>query len=332
MKKEVKMPWQERPKDSKAIIWRYTENPIINRNPKEGIARIFNSAVIKYQEGFIGVFRAETTAVLPHLRLGYSDDGINWTFDDKPIDFVDETGKSWNPYYAYDPRLVEIEGVYYIIWCTDFYGPTIGLAKTTDFKKFVRLGNPFLPFNRNGVLFPRKVNDEFLMLSRVSDNGHTPFGDIFLSYSKDLEYWGKHRHVMTKGGNGWWQSLKIGGGPAPIEVDEGWLTIYHGVTNTCNGYVYSMGVAILDKDEPSKVLYRAKDYLLTPEEEYETVGFVGNVVFPCATLVDEKTGNVAIYYGAADTYVALAFSTIDLLVDFAKKNNEKVGDDDQIGR
>lgn len=332
MIKDIKIPWEERPKGSTEVVWRYSVNPIIKRNPVKGIARIFNSAVVQYKDGFIGVFRAETTAVLPHLRLGYSKDAINWEIADKPIDFIDESGKPWNPYYAYDPRLVLVDDVYYVIWCTNFYGPTIGLAKTTDFKTFTRLENPFLPFNRNGVLFPRKVNNEFLMLSRVSDNGHTPFGDIFLSASKDLAYWGKHRHVMTKGGSGWWQSLKIGGGPAPIEIEEGWLVLYHGVTNTCNGYVYSMGVAILDKEEPSKVLYRARDYVLTPEKEYETTGFVNNVIFPCATLVDEKTGKVAIYYGAADTYIALAFSTIDLLVEFAKKNNEKVGDDDCLGR
>ncbi len=330
MIKNVKMPWEDRPKGSNDVVWRYSKNPIIKRNPVPKIARIFNSAVMKYKDGFVGVFRAETTATLPHLRMGYSKDGINWDIDSKPIDFIDEKGESWNPYYAYDPRLLEIDGVYYIMWCTNFYGPTIGLAKTTDFKTFVRLENPFLPFNRNGVLFPRKVNGEFLMLSRISDNGHTPFGDIFVSASKDLVYWGKHRHVMTRGGSGWWQGLKIGGGPAPIEIDEGWLLIYHGVTNTCNGFVYSMGVAILDKEEPSKVLYRARDYILTPEEEYETVGFVNNVVFPCATIVEDN--KVAIYYGAADTYVGLAFSTIDLLVEFAKANNEKVGDDESLGK
>lgn len=330
MNEKIKIPWQERPKDSTSIVWRYQENPIIKRNPIKGIARIFNSAVLPYKDGFIGVFRAETVATLPQLRLGYSADGINWRIKDESINFIDEEGNEWNSSYGYDPRLVKIEDTYYIIWCTDFFGSAIGLAKTKDFKTFMRLENPFLPFNRNGVLFPRKINNEYLMLSRVSDNGHTPFGDIFLSYSKDLKYWGKHRHVMTKGGHGWWQNLKIGGGPAPIEIEEGWLIIYHGVTNTCNGYVYSMGVAILDKDEPSKVLYRAKDYILTPEFEYEIVGFVPNVVFPCAILVDSETGQIAIYYGAADTYVALAFSTIDLLVNFAKENDEKVGDDDKL--
>lgn len=326
------MPWEKKPEGYQAPVWRYSKNPIIKRNPVPGVARIFNSAVVPYQGNYIGVFRAETTATLPHLRLGHSKDGINWEIEDKPITFVDENNKPWQPYYAYDPRLIEIEGTYYIVWCTDFHGPTIGIAQTKDFKTFVRLENAFIPFNRNGVLFPRKIGGAYKLLSRASDNGHTPFGDIFISSSFDLTHWGKHRHVMARGGAGWWQGLKIGGGPAPIETDEGWLMIYHGVCNTCNGYVYSMGVAILDLDEPSKVLYRSGHYILTPEAPYEEVGFVPNVVFPCATLVDQETGRIAIYYGAADSYVALAFTTVDELVNFAKKNHEKVGDDDSLGR
>ena len=325
------MPYEAKPEGLNAPVWRYSKNPLIKRNPQKGIARIFNSAVVPFNNEFIGVFRVEDQSSLPHLRLAHSKDGINFTVEEERIHFVDEDGNPYDPYYAYDPRLVKVEDDYFIIWCTEFYGPTIGLAKTKDFKTFVRLENCFLPFNRNGVLFPRKINGEYKMLSRVSDNGHTPFGDIFVSSSKDLTYWGKHRHVMEKGGNGWWASLKIGGGPAPIETEVGWLMIFHGVILNCNGYVYSMGVAILDKDEPSKVLYRAKYYIMTPEEEYETVGFVPNVVFPCSTLID-KEGHIAIYYGAADTYVALAFTTVDELIDFAINNHEGVGRDAGLGR
>jgi beta-1,4-mannooligosaccharide/beta-1,4-mannosyl-N-acetylglucosamine phosphorylase len=118
------------------------------------------------------------------------------------------------------------------------------------------------------------------------------------------------------------QGTKIGGGPAPIETTEGWLMFYHGVSGTCNGYVYSMGAAILDIDDPSKVLYRTRDYLLTPEKEYETTGFVPNVAFPCATLHDADTGRIAIYYGAADTYTAVAYCEVNELVEYIKANSE----------
>ena len=199
------------------------------------------------------MFRGEQVNGVPYIYLGHSEDAIHWTFDKDKIPFVNEKGEPFMPVYAYDPRLVKVEDTYYIIWCQDFYGASIGIAKTTDFKTFVRIENPFIPFNRNAVLFPRKINGMYTLLSRPSDSGHTPFGDIFLSQSPDMEFWGRHRHVMSKGSN-WWESVKIGGGAAPIETSEGWLLFYHGVTGTCNGFVYSIGGAILDRDEPSKVL------------------------------------------------------------------------------
>ena len=322
------MPWQEKPEGFDGVVWRHDNNPIIDWNTTKKSARIFNSAVLPYEDGFIGVFRADHKNGRPQLHLGRSTDALNWDIEDEEIHWVDEQGNDYQPSYAYDPRLVKIEDTYYIVWCCDFGGAALGLGMTKDFKTFVRLENPFIPFNRNGVLFPRKVNDKFLLLSRPSDSGHTPFGDIFLSESPDLVHWGRHRRVMTKGGQGWWQGTKIGSGATPIETSEGWLMFYHGVSGTCNGFVYSMGAAILDKENPSKVLYRTRDYLLTPEKEYETTGFVPNVAFPCATLQDPETGRIAIYYGAADTYVAVAYAQVDELVKYIKENSELVDGDD----
>lgn len=322
------IPWQEKPEGFEGVVWRHNNNPIINWNPTKKSARIFNSAVLPYEDGFIGVFRADHKNGRPQLHLGRSTDALNWDIEDEEIHWVDEQGNDYQPSYAYDPRLVKIDDTYYIVWCCDFGGAALGLGMTKDFKTFVRLENPFIPFNRNGVLFPRKVNDKFLLLSRPSDSGHTPFGDIFLSESPDLVHWGRHRRVMTKGGQGWWQGTKIGSGATPIETSEGWLMFYHGVSGTCNGFVYSMGAAILDKDNPSKVLYRTRDYLLTPEKEYEITGFVPNVAFPCATLQDPETGRIAIYYGAADTYVAVSYAQVDELVKYIKENSELVDGDD----
>jgi beta-1,4-mannooligosaccharide/beta-1,4-mannosyl-N-acetylglucosamine phosphorylase len=325
------IPFEE-PENDESIVWRYSKNPIIRRHPVQGIARIFNSAVTTFDNRFVGVFRAEDESTLPHLRVGWSDDGIAWTIDSEPIRFVDSEGRQWMPGYAYDPRVVAIDNTYYLIWCTEFHGPTIGLAKTDDFKTFIRLENAFLPFNRNGVLFPRTINGVYKMLSRPSDSGHTAFGDIFISESPDLVHWGRHRHVMSKGGTGWWQNLKIGSGPAPIETDEGWLLFYHGVTQTCNGFVYSMGAALLDIDEPSVVLKRTNNFLLTPEMPYEETGFVPNVVFPCAALSDAKTGRIAIYYGSADTYVSLAFTTIEKVMAALDESDGRIDYDADLGR
>lgn len=324
------IPWQDRPEGCTSPLWRYTENPIIHRNPIPGIARIFNSAVVPFGDGFVGVFRAEQTNGIPFINFGRSSDGIHWDIDTERITFVDENGESFMPKYAYDPRLVKVEDTYYALWCQDAYGATIGMAKTTDFKTFTRVENPFVPFNRNAVLFPRRIGGMYTMLSRPSDSGHTPFGDIFLSQSPDMEFWGRHRHVMGKGTN-WWENVKVGGGAAPIETDEGWLIFYHGVTGTCSGYVYSAGGAILDRDEPSRVLYRCGSFLLTPEMWYEERGFVPNVCFPCATLQDGATGRIAVYYGCADSYVGLAFTDVDTVVEYIKANDYASEEDKNIG-
>lgn len=208
------IPWQDKPADCAGPLWRYTENPVIRRNPLPGVARIFNSAVMPYEGAYIGVFRGEQTNGIPFIYLGRSKDAIHWDIEPEKIQFVNEAGEPFMPPYAYDPRMVKVEDTYYIIWCQDAYGAAIGMAKTTDFKTFTRVENPFLPFNRNAVLFPRKINGNFKLLSRPSDSGHTPFGDIYISESPDMKYWGCHRHVMGKGSN-WWENVKIGGGAPP---------------------------------------------------------------------------------------------------------------------
>lgn len=321
------IPWQDKPEGYEGVVWRHSENPIIGWNPSPKVARMYNSSVVPFEGGFAGMFRGDHKNGRAHIHLGFSKDALHWKIEDDEIQWKDQNGQPYQPGYGYDPRLVKIEDTYYIVWCTDFGGAALGLGMTKDFKEFTRLENPFIPFNRNGVLFPRKINGNFVLLSRPSDSGHTPFGDIFLSESPDLTYWGKHRRVMTKGGSGWWQGVKIGAGAVPIETTEGWLLFYHGVSTTCNGFVYSFGAAILDINNPSKVLYRTKDYILTPEKEYETAGFVPNVVFPCATLNDAETGRIAIYYGAADTYLAVAYTKVDELVNYIKANSELVPGD-----
>ena len=325
------VPWQDKPDGvMNAPIWRYSENPVIGRNPVKGVARIFNSAVMPYGDEFIGVFRGEQVNGIPYIYMGRSKDAITWSIDENKIPFEDAQGNPFMPKYAYDPRLVKVDDTFYIIWCQDFFGAAIGMAKTQDFRKFTRIENPFLPFNRNAVLFPRKINGNFVMLSRPSDSGHTPFGDIFVSESPDMEFWGRHRHVMGKGSQ-WWESLKIGGGAAPIETSEGWLLFYHGVAGTCNGYVYSIGGVILDIDNPSIVKYRCQNFLLTPEKPYEECGFVPNVTFPCATIHDAHTGRIAVYYGAADSYVGLAFTQADEIITYIKENSIVTPEDTEIG-
>ncbi len=317
------IPWEERPAGDDGIVWRYSKNPLIGWNPTPSTARVFNSAVLPHDGEFIGVFRADHKNGRPDIHFGRSRDGLTFEIDDNVIPWVDEQGKPAPVSYGYDPRFLKIGDTWYVTWCDDMRGASIGMGKTKDLTTWIRMPNPLMPFNRNGVLFPRTINGKYYLLSRPSDSGHTPFGDIFISESPDLIYWGNHRFVMGRGGRGWWQGVKIGAGPVPIETSEGWLLFYHGVVNTCNGFVYSFGAVILDREQPWKVRYRLRDYLITPEKPYETTGFVPNVTFPCANLYDAATGRIAVYYGTADTYTALAFCRVDELVGHIRKNHEE---------
>lgn len=315
------LPWEDRPAGSQAVLWRSAQNPIIDHDHIPSSNSIFNSAVVPFEDGFAGVFRADSKTRRMQMHAGFSQDGLNWDISDERIHFEakDKRVSEINDFeYAYDPRVVWIEDRYYVIWCNGYHGPTIGLGYTFDFKTFYQMENVYLPYNRNGVLFPRKINGNYVMLSRPSDSGHTPFGDIYLSESPDLTYWGRHRYVM--GATDGWQATKIGAGPIPIETTEGWLLIYHGVLTSCNGFVYSMGAALLDLDEPWKVIARGQRYLLAPQAPYERTGDVPNVAFPCAALVDPGTDRIALYYGAADTCVGVAYGYINEIIDYIKED------------
>jgi beta-1,4-mannooligosaccharide/beta-1,4-mannosyl-N-acetylglucosamine phosphorylase len=313
------LPWEERPRECSQVIWRSTKNPIITRGAVPDTNSIFNSAVVPFKDGFAGVFRCDNTARVMQLHAGVSQDGIHWEIEPQRIQFRCEDEEIGRFVYGYDPRVCWLEDRYYLTWCNGYHGPTIGVGYTRDFKTFHQMENAFLPYNRNGVLFPRKINGKFAILSRPSDTGHTPFGDIFYSESPDLVHWGHHRHVMVLAGG--WQATKVGAGPTPIETSEGWLMIYHGVLTSCNGFVYSFGAALLDLEQPWKVIYRTRPYLLNPREYYECVGDVPNVVFPCAALFDPPTGRMAIYYGGADTVTCLAFTKATELIDFVRENS-----------
>lgn len=318
------MPWEEKPTGCQDVLWRFQCNPIIPRDLIPSSNSIFNSAVVPYQDGFAGVFRCDDKRRVMQLHSGRSLDGINWTINYERIEFLPDnpTVKEISSFeFGYDPRVCWLEDRYYVTWCNGYQNsPTIGVGYTYDFETFYQLENAYVPFNRNGVLFPRKIKGKYAMLNRPSDNGHTPFGDIYYSESPDMVHWGCHRFVM--GATSGWQSTKIGAGPIPIETTAGWLLIYHGVLTSCNGFVYSMGAALLDLDQPWQVMYRTEPYLLSPQMPYECVGDVPNVTFPCAALADAKTGRLAIYYGGADTVTCLAFAYIDELIDFTKRNSK----------
>lgn len=303
---------------NETVFKRYAHNPIVVPSQVPRANSIHNSAVVPFKDHYAGVFRIDEVDFRFTLHVGFSQDGYKWDISPDVIKMNPIRPEIANNYRTYDPRLTKIDDTYYLTWCSDTpQGPCIGLATTQDFVNFTQLENITAPPSRNCVIFPRKINGKYAIYHRPSDKGHTPFGDMFYATSPDLEHWGCNRFVF--GPVQGWQSTKIGPGPAPIETPEGWLLIYHGVWTSCNGYLYYAGGALLDLDQPWKVIARTKDYLLAPTELYERVGDVPNVVFPSAAIVEN--GKMRLYYGCADTAVGCAEAQVDEIIDFIKKHS-----------
>ncbi len=305
---------------NETVFKRYSGNPIVTAKAVPRANSIHNSAIVRFGDGYAAIFRVDEINMNFVLHVGWSKDGIHWDIDPNPVQMDSDDPEIYVSPMSYDPRITQIAGTYYITWCNaTAQGPQIGLATTQDFKRFKQWDNPLPTANRNCVLFPRKINGKYAIYHRPSDRGHTPFGDIFYATSPDLEHWGHHRFVF--GPVGGWQSTKVGPGPAPIETAEGWLLIYHGVWTSCNGYLYYAGGALLDLEQPWKVLYRTQDYLLAPTEPYERVGDVPNVVFPSSAIVEGD--NLRLYYGCADTCISIAEAKVSEIIDFVKTHSFK---------
>ena len=190
-----------------------------------------------FEGKFAGVFRCDDTARSMQLHAGRSDDGIAWQIDSRPSTFSPLTANPCNGSMATIPPSAGSRDRYYVTWCNGYHGPTIGMAWTRDFETFHQMEIRSSLFQPQRRALSAEDRREIYDALGPSDNGHTPFGDIYVSQSPDLIHWGVHRHVMSP--NGGWQSTKIGAGPIPIETKHGWLMFYHGVLTSCNGFVYS---------------------------------------------------------------------------------------------
>jgi beta-1,4-mannooligosaccharide/beta-1,4-mannosyl-N-acetylglucosamine phosphorylase len=181
------IPWQPKPAGAHGVVWRHSDNPVIDLHPFPKARSVYNSCVVPWKNGFVGAFRVDWLCMTPYLHLGFSDDGLTWKINEEPIHFLQSDKALGELTFAYDPRLCKLEDRYYITWCNSYHGSTIGQAWTKDFKTFHQIENAFLPYNRNGVLFPRKIQGKYAMLSRPMGSGAAVnYGDIFYSESPDL--------------------------------------------------------------------------------------------------------------------------------------------------
>ncbi|GAB3256258.1 glycoside hydrolase family 130 protein [Larkinella harenae] len=235
---------------------------------------------------------------LSHLRLARSQDGIHFTVDEKPFIFPERADESFG---VEDARITFLDGQYWITYtAVSENGPGVGLIVTKDFVSFERKGMVLPPPNKDACLFPQKINGFYYMLHRpmVSDIGKP---SVWLARSPDGIHWGDNRFLFGAAGTPW-EHLKIGAGPEPILTDKGWLVCYHGASIN---HEYSLALALLDRDDPTKVLDRSTAPLLTPDLDWERVGFFPNVVFSNGW-VQLPDGRILVYYGAADYCVGVA--------------------------
>jgi predicted GH43/DUF377 family glycosyl hydrolase len=211
-----------------------------------------------------------------------------------------------------DPRITAVAGEFLITYSAySRNGVRIGLAKTKDFKKLERVSMITEADYRNVVIFPETFDGLYARLDRPHSE-IAPWS-IWISYSPDLRYWGDAQLIMRPEPYHW-DEMKIGPGAPPIQTDQGWLSIYHGVFQTMDGSVYRLGVALHDLRDPAKILGVGDSWILQPEDPWEMTGYVHNVVFTCGA-VPEPDGTVKIYWGGADTVMCAGEATISDLVD-----------------
>ena len=182
------------------------------------------------------------------------------------------------------------------------------MSTTRDFREFDRRGMIMPPEDKDSALFPRRFDGRWLLIHRpvpAAGRAH-----IWVSWSPDLRHWGDHSILLERRHGAWWDALKVGLAGPPIETAEGWLIMYHGVRTTASGALYRVGLALLDLENPLKVILRGDEYVMGPEEQYEMIGDVGGVVFPCGHTIGDDGDTVHFYYGAADTSVCVASGSL----------------------
>lgn len=305
----------------KELFRRYEQNPIITaENLPYPANSVFNPGATLIGEETLLLMRVEDRQGISHLTVARSRDGItDWEIESQPTFTPNPEQYPEEVWGIEDPRITYLEEEEeYAITYTAYSrgGPLVSLACTKDFRTFQRMGPVMPPEDKDAALFPRRFNGRWLMLHRPVPVSQ-PGAHIWLSYSPDLKHWGDHGILIEARRGGWWDANKIGLGPPPLETSEGWLILYHGVRQTAAGSVYRLGLALLDLEDPSRVLRRSNEWIFGPEAPYERAGDVGDVVFPCGWILDERTGKIRLYYGAADTSIAVATGELNKLLDYA---------------
>jgi predicted GH43/DUF377 family glycosyl hydrolase len=308
------------------LFLRNPGNPILSRQDwPYPINSVFNAAAVRLADGdTLLLCRVEERTGLSHLCAARSANGVDgWRIDPQPTLMAHPRGYPEEIWGIEDPRITYVpELEQYAVAYTSFArgGPGVSLALTRDFRSFERLGVIMPPEDKDAALLPRRINGYWAMIHRpVTTLG----AHMWISYSPDLRHWGSHKIMLEARRGGWWDANKIGLCSPPIETSKGWLTIYHGVRNTASGSIYRLGLALFDLESPDICLQRGDSWMFGPEAPYERNGDVNDVVFPCGQTIGTDGDTVHLYYGAADSCIAMATGSIRSMLTWLESHSSK---------
>ncbi|MGZ8688226.1 MAG: glycoside hydrolase family 130 protein [Gaiellaceae bacterium] len=304
--------------NDRELFGRHPANPILTAAQwPYPVNAVFNPAAAQVDGTTVLLVRVEALTGISHLTVARSANGVDdWAIDPEPL-LAPADGVESELWGFEDPRVVFVpELERWVITCTAYgpAGPAVFLATTDDFRSVERHGIIRHPDDKNAALLPHRIDGKWILFHRPKTEFGGSHGEILLSRSPDLHSWSSPEQVLRPREGAWWDSLRIGIGPPPFRTEHGWLVVYHGVKETVAGGIYRVGLALTDIDEPTRVLRRLPQWILSPLERYEREGDVPNVVFPCGLVHDEASGEIRLYYGAADTSVCLATAQLGVLL------------------
>jgi predicted GH43/DUF377 family glycosyl hydrolase len=308
------------------LFHRYAGNPILTAADwPYAVHTVFNAAATRLPDGTtLLLCRVEDRRGLSHLCAARSRNGVDgWMVDAEPTLMPDPERHPEELWGIEDPRITFVEELgKYAVAYTAFSrgGPGVALALTKDFHEFERYGLVMQPDDKDAALLPRRIGGKFALLHRPA----TPAtADVWISFSPDLRNWGGHKRVLPARMGGWWDANRVGLSPPLIETPRGWLMLYHGVKRTGAGCLYRLGVALLDLATAQQCLLRGDSWVFGPEAPYEREGDVGYVTFPCGYTLGDDGDVINLYYGAADTCIALATGRISEILAWLDRNSPR---------
>ena len=299
------------------LFSRHSDNPILTASDwPYAVNSVFNPGATLLPDGTtLLLCRVEDRRGLSHLTVARSVNGIdNWQIDSRPTLAADPINFPEELWGVEDPRITYVEelkkyAIVYTAYTRD--GPGVSLALTEDFSQFERLGVIMAPEDKDAALLPYRIHGRWALIHRPVS---APRAHMWISFSENLYHWGGHKLMLEARRGAWWDANKIGLSPPPIQTPKGWLVIYHGVRQTAAGAIYRLGLALFDLMNPEVCLKRGDEWIFGPEETYERRGDVDNVVFPCGTTIAPDGDTLRLYYGAADTSIAMATGSVHALL------------------